>query len=278
MPLIVVPTPIGNLEDMTIRGLRALREADIIACEDTRHTLKLLNHYEIKKPLISYHKFNETERLETLLKRIRDGETVALVSDAGTPGISDPGMILIQAVIEKGLPMDVLPGANALLPAILLSGMGMDSFTFIGFLDGKKEDKKSRLEELRHNMQTLVFYMAPHKLLKELELMGNILGDRPAVLVKEISKVHQESIRGTLLTFKDIISEDKIRGEFVCIVEGAKDTVSVIDDGVWMDEVLIMCKAGESTKNVANLLSIKYCIPRNRIKRYILENCTGEVV
>ena len=142
MPLVVVPTPIGNLEDMTVRGLRILREADIIACEDTRHTLKLLNHYEIKKPLISYHKFNETERLETLLKRIREGETVALVSDAGTPGISDPGMILIQAVIEKGLPMDVLPGANALLPAILLSGMGMDSFTFIGFLDGKKEEKK----------------------------------------------------------------------------------------------------------------------------------------
>ncbi len=141
MPLVVVPTPIGNLEDMTVRGLRILREADIIACEDTRHTLKLLNHYEIKKPLISYHKFNETERLETLLKRIREGETVALVSDAGTPGISDPGMILIQAVIEKGLPMDVLPGANALLPAILLSGMGMDSFTFIGFLDGKKRKK-----------------------------------------------------------------------------------------------------------------------------------------
>ena len=161
MPLVVVPTPIGNLEDMTVRGLRILREADIIACEDTRHTLKLLNHYEIKKPLISYHKFNETERLETLLKRIREGETVALVSDAGTPGISDPGMILIQAVIEKGLPMDVLPGANALLPAILLSGMGMDSFTFIGFLDGKKEEKKSRLEELRHNAQTLVFSGEP---------------------------------------------------------------------------------------------------------------------
>ena len=158
MPLVVVPTPIGNLEDMTVRGLRILREADIIACEDTRHTLKLLNHYEIKKPLISYHKFNETERLETLLKRIREGETVALVSDAGTPGISDPGMILIQAVIEKGLPMDVLPGANALLPAILLSGMGMDSFTFIGFLDGKKEEKKSRLEELKHNVQTLVLH------------------------------------------------------------------------------------------------------------------------
>ncbi len=278
MPLIVVPTPIGNLEDMTLRGLRILRDADIIACEDTRHTLKLLNHYGIKKPLISYHKFNETERLDALLKRIGDGETVALVSDAGTPGISDPGMILIQGVIEKGLPIDVLPGPNALLPAILLSGMGMGSFTFIGFLEGKKEEKKSRLDELKNYSQTLVFYMAPHKLLKELELMGTVLGDRPAVIVKEISKVHQESIRGTLLTFKDIISEDKIRGEFVCIVEGAQETAPALDEGLWMDEAVKMCKAGESTKNVANLLSIKYCIPRNRIKRYILENCTGEVV
>ncbi len=146
MPLVVVPTPIGNLEDMTVRGLRILREADIIACEDTRHTLKLLNHYEIKKPLISYHKFNETERLETLLKRIREGETVALVSDAGTPGISDPGMILIQAVIEKGLPMDVLPGANALLPAILLSGMGMDHLPSLAFWTGKKREKSPGLK------------------------------------------------------------------------------------------------------------------------------------
>ncbi|MBP8632993.1 MAG: 16S rRNA (cytidine(1402)-2'-O)-methyltransferase, partial [Synergistaceae bacterium] len=156
MPLTVVPTPIGNLEDMTFRGLRALREADLIACEDTRHTLKLLNYYSISKPLISYHKFNEKERLAPLLKRIEDGENVALVSDAGTPGISDPGMILIKAVIERGLPLDVLPGANALLPAVILSGMGMESFTFVGFLDGKKEEKKSRLEELKGNREALV--------------------------------------------------------------------------------------------------------------------------
>ena len=278
MPLTVVPTPIGNLEDMTLRGLRILREADLIACEDTRHTLKLLNHYSISKPLISYHKFNEKERLAPLLKRIEDGERVALVSDAGTPGISDPGMILIKAVIERGLPLDVLPGPNALLPAILLSGMVMDSFTFVGFLEGKKEEKKFRLEELRQNRQTLVFYIAPHRLLKELELMGGVLGDRPAALVKEISKVHQECIRGTLLSFCDLLTEDKIRGEFVCVVGGAEETAPVMEDPAWMDEVLMMCKAGESTKNVANLLSIKYCIPRNRIKRYILENCTGEVV
>ncbi|MDD4160496.1 MAG: 16S rRNA (cytidine(1402)-2'-O)-methyltransferase [Synergistaceae bacterium] len=278
MPLIVVPTPIGNLEDMTLRGLRVLREADIIACEDTRHTLKLLNYYEIKKPLISYHKFNETERLETLLKRIEEGETVALVSDAGTPCISDPGMILIQSVIERALPLDVLPGANAFLPAVILSGMGTGSFTFIGFLDGKRDEKRKRLEELRQSKETIVLYVAPHRLLKEMELIGGVLGDRPAALVKEISKIHQESIRGTLLTFKNILAEDKIRGEFVCVIEGARESVPDVNDSVWMDEALIMCKAGESTKNVANLLSIKYCIPRNRIKRYILENCTGEVI
>lgn len=278
MPLTVVPTPIGNLEDMTLRGLRVLREADLIACEDTRHTLKLLNHYQIRKPLISYHKFNEKERLEPLLKRIEDGENVALVSDAGTPGISDPGMILINAVIERGLSLDVLPGPNALLPAVIISGIGGGSFTFAGFLEGKKEEKRQRLRELLYGKEALVFYMAPHRLLKELELMGSVLGDRPAALVKEISKVHQECIRGTLLTFCSLLTEDKIRGEFVCVVAGAEEKEAALDDPAWMNEVLIMCKAGESTKNVANLLSIKYCIPRNRIKRYILENCTGEVV
>ena len=278
MPLTVVPTPIGNLEDMTLRGLRVLREADLIACEDTRHTLKLLNHYQIRKPLISYHKFNEKERLDPLLKRIEEGESVALVSDAGTPGISDPGMILINSVIERGLSLDVLPGPNALLPAVILSGIGMGSFTFAGFLEGKKEEKRQRLRELLYGKEALVFYMAPHRLLKELELMGSVLGDRPAALVKEISKVHQECIRGTLLTFCELLTEDKIRGEFVCVVAGAEDRAPAVDDPAWMDEVLLMCRAGESTKNVANLLSIKYCIPRNRIKRYILENCTGEVV
>ena len=130
MPLIIVPTPIGNLEDITLRGLRTLREADIIACEDTRHTLKLLNHYEIKKPLISCHEHNEAERVDLLMKRIEKGEKVALVSDAGSPGLSDPGGVIIKAAIERGLPYDVLPGANALLPALLLSGMDMESFFF----------------------------------------------------------------------------------------------------------------------------------------------------
>lgn len=278
MPLIIVPTPIGNLEDMTLRGLRVLGEADVIACEDTRHTLKLLNHFKIKKPLISCHEHNEAERAESLMKRIADGETVALVSDAGTPGLSDPGSVLIKAVIERGLPYDVLPGANALLPALLLSGMGMESFLFVGFLKGKKEDKKLRLEEIKNIQDVLVFYMSPHRLMKELNLMGEILGDRKAVLVREISKIYQESITGTLLTFFETIPEERVRGEFVCVVEGCKEEAEPIDDTLWIEEAERMRKAGESMKNVANLLSIKYCIPRNRIKRYILENCTGEVV
>jgi 16S rRNA (cytidine1402-2'-O)-methyltransferase len=276
MPLIIVPTPIGNLEDMTLRGLSVLREADVIACEDTRHTLKLLNHFGIKKTLISCHEHNEAERVEALMRRVENGETVALVSDAGTPGLSDPGCVLVRAAIERELPYDVLPGANALLPALLLAGMGMESFLFAGFLKGSTEEKKKRLEEIKNVKDMLVFYMAPHRLLKELSLMGNVLGDRKAVLVREISKIHQESINGTLLSFADELPEEKIRGEFVCVVEGCAEGSGSPDDSQWIQEAEDMCKSGESTKNVANLLSIKYRIPRNRIKRYILENRTEE--
>ncbi|MEG1799539.1 MAG: 16S rRNA (cytidine(1402)-2'-O)-methyltransferase, partial [Synergistaceae bacterium] len=248
----------------------------VIACEDTRHTLKLLNHYDIKKPLISCHEHNESERAEALMKRVENGENVVLVSDAGTPGLSDPGGVVIRAAIERGLPYDVLPGANALLPALLLSGMEMDSFLFVGFLKGKREEKKTRLKSLCEQKEVLVFYMSPHKIINELELMGEVLGDRQAVLVREISKIHQETVSGTLNTFKDILPEEKIRGEFVCVVSGSEE-ISAVDDSVWMKDAENMTLAGESTKNVANLLSIKYCIPRNRIKRYILENCTEEV-
>lgn len=276
MPLIIVPTPIGNLEDMTLRGLRVLREADLIACEDTRHTLKLLNHYEIKKPLISYHEHNELARVDQLLERVERGETVALVSDAGTPGLSDPGGVIVKAAIERGLPCDVLPGANALLPALLLSGIGMEQFCFIGFLKGKREEKRAQLEAVKEIAVPLVFYMSPHKLARELELMGGVLGDRKAALVREITKIHQQTVRATLLSFGDVLPEEKIKGEFVCVVEGFAEEAQETDDSVWMDEARRMCESGESTKNVANSLSMRYCIPRNRIKRYILEHCTGE--
>lgn len=277
MPLIIVPTPIGNLDDMTFRGIQALKTADVIACEDTRHTLGLLNHYGIKKPLISCHEHNEAERVDTIVRNLEEGRTVALVSDAGTPGLSDPGQVIIRAAIEKGLPYDALPGANALLPALLLSGLNMDSFHFAGFLRGTNSEKTAQLEKLKDIESVLVFYMAPHKLLKELELMASVLGDRKAALVREISKIHQETISGTLASFGDIMPEEKIRGEFVCVTEGASPDANAIDDSVWQDEACKLSRGGESTKNVANLLSIKYCIPRNRIKRHILEQCAEEV-
>lgn len=276
MPLIIVPTPIGNLEDITLRALRVLREADIIACEDTRHTLRLLNHFDIKKQLISCHEHNESDRVETLMSRIEKGETVALVSDAGTPGLSDPGGVIIKAAIERGLPYDVLPGPNALLPALLLSGMNMDSFMFVGFLKGKTQEKKIRLKEIMNAKDTLVFYISPHRILKELSLIGEILGDRNAILVKEISKIYQETIKGTLLTFENILLEEKIRGEFVCIVEGNTEIEEVINDSVWMNEADAMASNGETTRTVANLLAIKYSIPRNKIKRHILKSYDEE--
>lgn len=272
MPLVIVPTPVGNLGDMTLRGLEALKNADLIACEDTRHTLKLLNHFGIRKPLVSYHEHNEVTRVKSLIKRIEEGGTVALVSDAGTPGLSDPGGVLIKAAIERGLPLDVLPGANALLPALLLSGMEIDNFYFAGFLKGKKEDKKLQLEDLKKIKAPLVFYMSPHKITRELELMGEVLGNRKAALVREISKIHQETLRAALRDFKEIMPEEKIRGEFVCVVEGAPESADVISDEVWQKEAEKLCAEGETTKNVANLLSVEYCIPKNKIKRYILEN------
>lgn len=276
MPLVIVPTPIGNLEDMTLRGLRALKGADLIACEDTRRTLKLLNHFNIKKPLISCHEHNEARRAEELMRHIEAGKTVALVSDAGTPGLSDPGMTVIKAAIERGLPYDVLPGANALLPALLMSGIGTGSFLFVGFLKGSNAEKRNRLINIKNIEDAIVFYIAPHHLTKDLEIIAEVLGDRKAALVREISKVHQETIRGTLKEFGCGLPEEKIRGEFVCVVDGAAKMAEEEDDLKWMQEADEMCGSNEPMKKVANLLAIKYCIPRNRIKKYMLEKYTRE--
>lgn len=276
MPLFIVPTPIGNLEDMTLRGLRVLREADVIACEDTRHTLRLLNHFEIKKPLFSCHEHNEAERVEMMTARLEAGEKVALVSDAGTPGLSDPGGVIIRAAMDRAVPIEVLPGANALLPALLLSGMDMRSFVFAGFLKGKEQEKRKRLEELKNIKETLAFYVSPHRLFKELALMGSVLGDRRAALVREITKIHEETLHGTLLSFCDTMPEEKVRGEFVCIVEGDADEIPEDSEDKWQEEALALASAGEPVKKIAAIISDKYGRQPNKIKKFIIANCTGE--
>ncbi|OUO91867.1 16S rRNA (cytidine(1402)-2'-O)-methyltransferase [Cloacibacillus sp. An23] len=276
MPLIVIPTPVGNLGDMTLRGLEELRAADVIACEDTRHTLRLLNHFGIKKPLLSCHEHNERERAAEIMRRVEAGERVALVSDAGTPGLSDPGAAVVRAAIERGLPFDVLPGANALLPALLIAGIGMESFVFVGFLKGKKDEKFKRLAELKNLRETLVFYAAPHHLKDDLALMAQSLGDRRAVLVREISKIHQERIEGTLASFCDTMPEDKIRGEFVCVVEGASEETPEADGADWREEAAALVSSGVSTKAAAEEIASRFGVQKNSVKKFIIENCIRE--
>ena len=276
MPLIIVPTPVGNLGDMTLRGLEELRNADVIACEDTRHTLRLLNHFGIKKPLLSCHEHNERERADEIMRRVEEGQRVALVSDAGTPGLSDPGAVIVREAIARGLPFDVLPGANALLPALLIAGIGMESFVFVGFLKGKKDEKLARLAQLRNLRETLVFYAAPHHLREDLALMAQGLGDRRAALVREISKLHQERIEGTLASFCDTMPEEKIRGEFVCVVEGARETQDDADEGDWREEAAALIAAGASTKAAAEEIAARFGVQKNSVKKFIIENCIRE--
>ena len=276
MPLIIVPTPVGNLGDMTLRGLEELRNADVIACEDTRHTLRLLNHFGIKKPLLSCHEHNERERADEIMRRVEEGQRVALVSDAGTPGLSDPGAVIVREAIARGLPFDVLPGANALLPALLIAGIGMESFVFVGFLKGKKDEKLARLAELRNLRETLVFYAAPHHLREDLALMAQGLGDRRAALVREISKLHQERIEGTLASFCDTMPEEKIRGEFVCVVEGARETRDEADESDWREEAAALIAAGASTKAAAEEIAARFGVQKNSVKKFIIENCIRE--
>ena len=276
MPLIIVPTPVGNLGDMTLRGLEELRSAYVIACEDTRHTLRLLNHFGIKKPLLSCHEHNERERADEIMRRVEEGQRVALVSDAGTPGLSDPGAVIVREAIARGLPFDVLPGANALLPALLIAGIGMESFVFVGFLKGKKDEKLARLAQLKNLRETLVFYAAPHHLREDLALMAQGLGDRRAALVREISKLHQERIEGTLASFCDTMPAEKIRGEFVCVVEGARETQDDADEGDWREEAAALIAAGASKQAAAEEIASRFGVQKNSGKKFRRANCIRE--
>ena len=219
----LVATPIGNLEDITIRALNVLKEADIIAAEDTRHTLGLLNHFEISKPLISYYKQNEKTKSDVILEKVREGKTVAIVSDAGTPGISDPGEEIVKKAIENNIEIIPIPGACALVNALICSGFSTREFLFIGFLSALKKEKKEKLEEIKYEKRTIILYEAPHKLKNTLEYILEILGNRKIVLARELTKIHEEFIRGTV---SEILNRlDEIRGEFVILIEGGEESL-----------------------------------------------------
>ena len=218
--LYIVPTPVGNLDDMTFRAIQVLKEADLILAEDTRTSGILLKHFEIKNAMQSHHKFNEHQTVENVVKRIRAGETIALISDAGTPGISDPGFLLARECARAGIEVQCLPGATAFVPALVASGLPCDRFCFEGFLPQKK-GRVTRLKALSEEIRTLVFYESPYRLVKTLTQFGEIFGpERQAAVVREISKVHEETVRGTLAEFTAHFTTNEPRGEIVIIVAG----------------------------------------------------------
>lgn len=218
--LYVVPTPIGNLEDMTLRGIRILKEADTILAEDTRTTSVLLKHYQIEKRLMAYHKFNEHKALLGFVSRLQSGEKIALVSDAGTPSISDPGFLLVRACVEHGIDVECLPGATALIPALVNSGFPSDKFCFEGFLPQKKGRQK-RLQELAQEERTIVMYESPFRLLKLLEEIAEYFGaDRQVAVSRELSKMFEENLRGPVAELIITLKTRTIKGEIVVVIKG----------------------------------------------------------
>ncbi len=220
--LYLIPTPIGNLEDITLRAIKVLKEVDLILAEDTRTSGKLLKHYEITTPMQSHHMHNEHKTVEHLVKRIQSGETIALISDAGTPAISDPGFLMTRACVEAGIPVDCLPGATAFVPALVNSGLPNDRFVFEGFLPVKK-GRQTRLKALAEEARTLIFYESPHKLLKTLGQLQEFFGeDRSVSVSREITKLHEETIRGTLKEVLAYYTSKPPKGEIVLVVAGKK--------------------------------------------------------
>lgn len=219
--LYLVPTPIGNMEDITLRALRVLREADLILAEDTRTTGNLLKHYDIHRPMLAYHKFNEHKAVEHFVERLRGGENIALVSDAGTPGISDPGFLLGREAVRAGIEVSCLPGATALIPALVASGLPCDRFCFEGFLPQKK-GRQTRLTALAEEGRTMAFYESPHRVVKTLQQLAEVLGpDRQVAVCRELSKLHEDIFRATLAEAIAHYTDNPPRGEFVIVVAGA---------------------------------------------------------
>ena len=262
--LYVCPTPIGNLEDITLRTIRTLEEVDYIAAEDTRHTIKLLNHLNIKKPFISLHEHNEAFKSKELIELITSGHDVALVSDAGMPGISDPGEKLIKQCIESEVEVVTLPGPSAFITALVNSGLDTSRFTFIGFLDRNNKTRKETIEALKARQETLIFYEAPHRIEKTISELFEILGDRKIVIARELTKKYEQYIRTSLRSLSEDFSMLEHRGEMVIILEGAIEEVEPeINKEAVEKRIKELLLQDLSTKEVAKQIAIEYKIKKN---------------
>ena len=260
----LIATPIGNLDDITLRALKILKEVDYIACEDTRTTSSLLKNYGISGNFISYHEHNEQASSSKIIELLKDNKKIALTSDAGYPGISDPGAILVRHCIDNDIPVSLIPGANASLPALIGSGLDNDHYTFYGFLKSKPSARKNELKELINHPFTLIFYESPHRILETLEDMFNILGDRKVCLCRELTKLHEEYIYGPLSELV-LLKQESLRGEMVIVVEKNLNTTPSYSD----EELIKMLKEeqqkGLSLKDASKLIQEKTGIKKNYI-------------
>lgn len=270
--LYIVSTPIGNLEDITLRALRILREVDLIACEDTRVTMKLLSHYEIQKQLTSYHEHNEKEKAEELLTLLESGKNIAIVSDAGTPGVSDPGYRLVKLASEKGIEVIPVPGPSAAIAALSVSGLPTSSFAFFGFLPKTDKKKREFLEKIREHTQTLIFYESPHRVLKTLLSILEILGDRQVSVSRELTKMFEETLRERTSKVIDMLGQRKeLKGEFTIVIEGNSSKTEEAPSETLENQLRICRERGSSLKDSVKEISQNYRVSKSKIYKKALE-------
>lgn len=275
--LYIVPTPIGNLKDITLRALETLKIVDIIAAEDTRQSIKLLNHYGIKKRLISYHKHNEQGKSQDIIGLLKDGNNIALVSDAGTPAISDPGSVIVKKCIEKGIDFEVLPGATAVIPALVYSGLDTTKFLFRGFLPRDNKFRKEIIEEIKDCTETIVIYEAPHRLLNTLKFLKENFDNRRISIIREISKLHEEVHRFTLEEAINYYKRNPTKGEYVLVIEGkSKEELEKEELDQWKelsisDHILFYMNDGISKKEAIKMTAKDRKMPKSEVYKYSID-------
>ncbi len=273
----LVPTPIGNLGDITLRALEVLKSVDLIAAEDTRQSLKLLNHFNIKKSLISYHKHNEQGKSEELIDRVRNGENIAVISDAGTPGISDPGSIVLKKCIENGIDVEVLPGATAFTTAIIYSGLDTSAFIFRGFLPRENKEKKEFVESLKDRRETIIFYESPYRVIDTLIFLKENFGNRNIAVCRELTKLHEEIYRGSLEEAICYFNDNIPKGEFVLVLQGKSleeirnENVAKWEDMSIKDHIIYFINQGMSKKDAIKQVSKDRELPKSEVYKHSIE-------
>lgn len=272
----LVPTPIGNLGDITLRALEVLKSVDLIAAEDTRQSLKLLNHFGIKKSLISYHKHNEQGKSENLIERVKQGESVAVITDAGTPGISDPGSVIVEKCIEEGIEFEVLPGATAFTTALIYSGLDTTKFMFKGFFPRENKERKELINDIKDRMETIILYESPYRIVETLSLLREMIGNRKIAICRELTKLHEEIYRGTLEEGIAYFQEKQPKGEFVLVLQGKtleeinNEKIAKWEDMSIEDHILSLVNEGINKKDAIKQVSKERGLPKSDVYKHSL--------